>query len=103
VTSLFCILPQGTSDGTYSYVDPRDGNKVLERTLTEVMKATTGLIGKSVYLILRMKNESRFVGDFFGDEEKEIVLRVKHLVLGNQNYLYKIASKSEQFMAALHN
>jgi hypothetical protein len=40
------------------------------------MKATTGLVGKSVYLVLKMKNEARFLGDWFGDQDQEIVLQV---------------------------
>ena len=63
-------------------MDPRDGSRELEQTLTELMKAMTGLVGKSVYLILKMKNEARFLGDWYGDQEKEIVLQVKLLFNG---------------------
>ena len=73
----YYFFNQGTSDGSYSFVDPgEDGDKGLERTLTDLMKATTGLVGKSVYLILKMKNGARFLGDWFGEEEQEIVLQV---------------------------
>ena len=58
-------------------MNPRDdGNKGLERTLTELLRATTGLIGKSVFLLLKMKNEARFLGDWFGTLDQEIVLQV---------------------------
>ncbi len=68
---------QGTSDGSYSFVNPLDdGNKGLEKTLTDLMKATTGLVGKSVYLLLKMKNGARVLGDWFGEQDQEIVLQV---------------------------
>jgi hypothetical protein len=72
-------------------VNPKDdGNKGLERTLTDLMKATTGLIGKSVYLLLKMKNEARFLGDWFGTLDKEIVLQVSQSHLKTMNTIMKI-------------
>ena len=34
----------GTADGSYSYVAPSDGDAALERRLTELLEATTGLV-----------------------------------------------------------
>jgi hypothetical protein len=62
-----------------------DGNKGLEKTLTDLMKAMTGLVGKSIYLILKMKNGGSFLGDWFGEQDQEIVVQV---IFGTREVLY---------------
>jgi len=73
------LLYQASSfiaDGSYNYVRPSDGEQALEKTLTNLMEATTGLVGKSVYLQLQLDNGATFLGDWFGVGDKEIVLPV---------------------------
>ena len=50
----------------------------LEKRLTELLEATTGLVGKSVFLELAMEGGEgqAFLGDWFGPGDREIVLPV---------------------------
>ena len=66
----------GTSDGSYSYVQPTDGDHALEKRLTDLLESTTGLVGKSVFLDLKIENEGgQFLGEWFGDGKSDIVLQ----------------------------
>ncbi len=67
----------GTSDGSYSFIAPSDGDEALERRLTDLLESTSGLVGKSVFIDLNVGGESNraaFLGDFFGQTVKSIVL-----------------------------
>ena len=57
---------------------PEDGDQALERRLTELLEATTGLVGKSVYVDLKMEDgggAATFLADWFGPGDSEVVLQ----------------------------
>ena len=65
----------GTSDGSYNYIPVDQGDSALKKKLVELLEETTGLVGKSIFLELKMENEARFLGDWFGQGEKAVVLQ----------------------------
>ena len=65
----------GTSDGSYNFIPEDQGDSALEKKLTELLEETSGLVGKSVFLELKMENEAQFLGDWFGEGDKEVVLQ----------------------------
>lgn len=53
------------------------GDVALEKRLTELLEATTGLVGKSVFLELKFTQpkEAKFLGDWFGPGNDDIVIQ----------------------------
>jgi len=66
----------GTSDGTYSFVSPKEGEKALEERLVAMVKSTSSSIGRMVNIEANGENVD-FLGDWFGESEKEVILPAK--------------------------
>jgi uncharacterized protein YegL len=66
----------GTSDGSYSFVQTNDGDQALQKRLTDLLESTTGLVGKSVFLDLKLENPGAlFLGEWFGEGKNDIALQ----------------------------
>lgn len=66
----------GTSDGSYSFIHPTDGDLALQQRLTDLLESTTGLVGKSTFLDLKLENEGAlFLGEWFGEGKVDIALQ----------------------------
>jgi len=79
----------GTSDGTYSYVSPTEGDKAVEERLVQLIQSTTGVVGRS--LNVEMKSDHLlFLGDIFGEGKSEVVIPA---MVANQGDSLKIATK----------
>ena len=76
---LESLTTLGTADGSYNYIRPEDGDVALQQRLTDLLEATTGLVGKSVYLDLKIlapeTSNAAFLGDWFGPGEKDIAIQ----------------------------
>jgi uncharacterized protein YegL len=66
----------GTSDGSYSFVSPNEGEKALEERLVALVKSTSSNIGRMVNIEANGENID-FLGDWFGESEKEVILPAK--------------------------
>jgi uncharacterized protein YegL len=66
----------GTSDGSYNFVSPREGTKALEDRLIDVVESASSTIGKTINIEVKATNVE-FLGEWFGDSEKEVVLPAK--------------------------
>ena len=63
----------GTSDGTYSFVSPKDGEKALEENILSLLKSVSGFVGRSVNIEIIGENVL-FLGDKPGETKKDVVL-----------------------------
>jgi uncharacterized protein YegL len=66
----------GTSDGSYSFVSPKEGEKALEERLVALVKSTSSNIGRMINVEVNGENVD-FLGDWFGESEKEVILPAK--------------------------
>ena len=66
----------GTSDGSYSFVSPSEGEKALEERLVALVQSTSKNIGRLIN-IEATSNNVEFLGDWFGEAEKEVILPAK--------------------------
>ena len=63
----------GTTDGTYSFVSPKEGEKALEENILSLLKSVSGFVGRNVNIEIIGENVE-FLGDKPGETRKEIVL-----------------------------
>jgi hypothetical protein len=66
----------GTSDGSYSFVSPKEGEKALEERLVQLVESTSESIGKIINVEALGENVE-FLGEWFGESEKEVILPAK--------------------------
>lgn len=66
----------GTSDGSYSFVSPKEGEKALEERLVQLVESTSESIGKIINIEVLGENVE-FLGEWFGESEKEVILPAK--------------------------
>jgi len=66
----------GTSDGSYSFVSPTEGEKALEERLVALVASTSSNIGRLINIEAIGQNVE-FLGDWFGEADKEVVLPAK--------------------------
>jgi len=63
----------GTSDGSYSFVSPNEGEKALEERLVALVQSTSSSIGRLLNIEVNGENVE-FLGDWLGESEKEVIL-----------------------------
>merc|ERR1719245_1466897 len=63
----------GTSDGSYSYVSPKEGDNALEERLVALVESTSNSIGRLVNIEVNAENVE-ILGDWLGESEKEAIL-----------------------------
>lgn len=79
----------GTSDGTYSFVTPSEGEKALEERLVQLIESTSSVVGRNINL--EIKSETmEFLGDTFAETKKDVILPAMMTKQGN---VVKIATK----------
>ena len=66
----------GTSDGSYNFVSPTEGEKALEERLVALVEATSSNIGRLIN-IEAIGHNVEFLGDWFGETDKEVILPAK--------------------------
>jgi hypothetical protein len=66
----------GTSDGSYSFVSPMEGEKALGERLFTLIESTSSTIGKMINIELGSKNVC-FLGEWFGKHDKKVILPAK--------------------------
>jgi hypothetical protein len=66
----------GTSDGSYSFVSPFEGEKALSDRLVALVQSTTNTIGRTVH-VEATSNNIEFLSDWFGMSEKKVILPAK--------------------------
>jgi len=79
----------GTSDGTYSFVTPSEGEKALEERLVQLIESTSSVVGRNINLEIKSEN-MEFLGDSFAETKKDVVLPAMMTKQGN---MVKIATK----------
>jgi len=79
----------GTSDGTYSYVSPSEGDKALEERLVEMVQTASSIVGRNINIEVVSENVE-FLGDWFGEKDKDVVLPA---MLTTKNGITKIATR----------
>merc|ERR1711902_63695 len=70
---LESLTYMGTSDGSYSFVSPSEGDKALEEILLSLVKTTSSVVGKSTNIEITSENVD-FLGDNFLETTRNIVL-----------------------------
>jgi len=65
----------GTSDGTYSFVSPSEGDEAIEERLLALVQSTSSAIGRSLNIKMKSK-DLQFLGDSFGERMKEVVVQL---------------------------
>ena len=70
---LESLTYMGTSDGSYSFVSPSEGDKALEEILLSLVKTTSSVVGKSTNIEITSEN-IEFLGNNFLETTKNIVL-----------------------------
>merc|ERR1711872_1015886 len=63
----------GTSDGSYSFVSPTEGDNALEERLVALVESTSNSIGRLVNIEVNAEN-IEILGDWLGESEKEAIL-----------------------------
>ena len=63
----------GTSDGSYSFVSPTEGDNALEERLVALVESTSNSIGRLVNIEINAENVE-ILGDWLGESEKEAIL-----------------------------
>jgi len=63
----------GTSDGSYSFVSPSEGDKALEERLVALVESTSNSIGRLVNIEINGENVE-VLGEWLGEAEKEAIL-----------------------------
>jgi len=63
----------GTSDGTYSFVSPKEGEKALEERILSLIKSVSSFVGRNVSIEIIGEN-IEFIGNKVGETSTEIVL-----------------------------
>ena len=79
----------GTSDGTYSFVSPSEGDEAIEERLLALVQSTSSAIGRSLNIKMKSK-DLQFLGDSFGESMKEVVVPA---TFSKQDGFVKIATK----------
>eukprot|EP00092_Neocalanus_flemingeri_P023935 GFUD01025964.1.p1 GENE.GFUD01025964.1~~GFUD01025964.1.p1 ORF type:complete len:490 (-),score=154.82 GFUD01025964.1:169-1638(-) len=79
----------GTSDGTYSFVTPAEGERALEERLLQLIKSTSSVVGRNINIEIKSEN-MEFLGDSFAETKKDVVLPAMMTKQGNT---IKIATK----------
>eukprot|EP00090_Calanus_glacialis_P006326 TRINITY_DN14941_c0_g1_i1.p1 TRINITY_DN14941_c0_g1~~TRINITY_DN14941_c0_g1_i1.p1 ORF type:complete len:489 (-),score=135.74 TRINITY_DN14941_c0_g1_i1:72-1538(-) len=79
----------GTSDGTYSFVTPSEGEKALEERLVQLIKSTSSVVGRNINIEIKSEN-IEFLGDSFAEIKRDVVLPAMMTKQGNT---VKIATK----------
>ena len=79
----------GTSDGTYSFVTPSEGDKAVEERLVQLVESTSSTVGRS--LNIQMKSEDLlFLGEAFGESTHEVVVPA---MVSRQEGIIRIVTK----------
>merc|ERR1712130_216772 len=63
----------GTSDGTYSFVTPSEGERAIEERLVALVQSTSSAVGRSLNIEMKSK-DLQFLGDTFGEGKEEVVV-----------------------------
>ena len=63
----------GTSDGTYSFVTPSEGERAVEERLVALVQSTSSAVGRSLNIEMKSK-DLQFLGDTFGEGKEEVVV-----------------------------
>ena len=63
----------GTSDGTYSFVTPSEGERAIEERLVALVQSTSSAVGRSLNIEMKSK-DIQFLGDTFGEGKEEVVV-----------------------------
>ena len=63
----------GTTDGTYSFVSTKEGEKALEENILSLLKSVSGFVGRNVNIEIIGENVE-FLGDKPGETRKDVVL-----------------------------
>ena len=79
----------GTSDGTYSFVTPSEGDKAIEERLVALVQSTSSAVGRSLNIEMKSK-DLQFLGDTFGEGKEEVVVPA---MVSKQNGTIRIATK----------
>merc|ERR1711874_573572 len=79
----------GTSDGSYSFVTPSEGEKALEERLAQLIESTSSVVGRNINLEIKSEN-MEFLGDSFAESKKDVILPAMMTKQGN---MVKIATK----------
>jgi len=79
----------GTSDGTYSFVTPSEGEKALEERLVQLIQSTSSVVGRNINIEIKSEN-MEFLGDSFAEIKRDVVLPAMMTKHGNT---VKIATK----------
>jgi len=79
----------GTSDGSYSFVSPAEGERALEERLLQLIKSTSSVVGRNINVEIKSEN-MEFLGDSFAEVKKDVVLPAMMTKQGNK---IKIATK----------
>jgi len=79
----------GTSDGTYSFVTPSEGEKALEERLVQLIESTSSVVGRNINLEVKSDN-MEFLGDIFAETKKDVILPA---MMTKHGSMVKIATK----------
>ena len=79
----------GTSDGTYSFVTPSEGDKAIEERLVALVQSTSSAVGRSLNIEMKSK-DLQFLGDTFGEGKEEVVVPA---MVSKQDGTIRIATK----------
>ena len=79
----------GTSDGTYSFVTPSEGERAIEERLMALVQSTSSAVGRSLNIEMKSK-DLQFLGDTFGEGKEEVVVPA---MVSKQSGTIRIATK----------
>merc|ERR1711971_1102319 len=79
----------GTSDGTYSFVTPSEGERAIEERLVALVQSTSSAVGRSPNIEMKSK-DLQFLGDTFGEGKEEVVVPA---MVSKQDGTIRIATK----------
>ena len=79
----------GTSDGSYSFVTPSEGDKAVEERLVQLVQTTSSVVGRSINIEMKSK-DLLFLGDTFGEGKTEVVVPA---MVSKQGDTVRIATK----------